>query len=54
MFNKFHLRTYHLKVPSRQTNYVYVNVRHAKTFSYKEILTLENQHFGHGCIIQYR
>ena len=52
--NKFQLCTYHLTVITHQSNYVYGYVRYAKFFRYKAIFTLENQHFGQRCIIQYR
>ena len=39
--NKLQLCTYHLTVSTRQSTYVYVCERHAKSFSYKAILNLE-------------
>ena len=53
-FNKFQLCTSNLKVPTHESNYVYRYVRYAYSFKDKSILTLGNQDFELGCIIQYR
>ena len=53
-FNKFQLCTSNLKVPTHESNYVYRYVRYAYSFKDKAILTLGNQDFELGCIIQYR
>ena len=53
-FNKFQLCTSNLKVPTHESNYVYRYVVYANSFKDKAILTLENQDFELGCIIQYR
>ena len=53
-FHKFQLCTSNLKVPIHESNYVYRYVRYANSFKDKAILTLGNQDFELGCIIQYR
>ena len=53
-FNKFQLCTSNSKVPTHESNYVYRYVRYAYSFKEKSILTMGNQNFELGCIIQYR
>ena len=52
--NKFQLCTSNLKVPTHESKNVHCNVRYANSFKGKAILTLGNQDFEQGCIIQYR
>ena len=54
MFNKFQLFTSNLKVPTHESNYVYRYVGFWNIFKDRAILTLSNQVFKQGCIIQYR